>query len=147
VYKRQDYALNEVIEYTQSDLGLFYHYDEKKNVFLLNNWSTEGRLTYHSPAETMQSDRLDCLSQAIARKEMIILNEQDVTYPFIIAEDRGGKYNSVSIPVVVNNQVVGVMWLGSQTTHYSVFDMKQVSLLLETTWILVEKQRLHDQLQ
>ena len=34
-----NFTLNEIIEYTNSEMGLLYHYDHEKRIFLLNNVS------------------------------------------------------------------------------------------------------------
>ncbi len=141
-----DFTLKQVIDYTQSDTGAVYHYDEDKNLFLLNNFSSDIRLsmTFDNGNDI---NNLDCLSRAVRLKEAVIINDPKSNYPFVKDDtiDKLGEYKSIAIPVLDNDKVVSIFWLGSKTNKYSKFHVEQVMLLLETAWILVERQRLQDQ--
>ncbi|MCW3785060.1 ABC transporter substrate binding protein [Plebeiibacterium sediminum] len=141
-----DFTLKQVIDYTQSDTGAVYHYDEDKNLFVLNNFSNDVRLSLTFDSGN-NINNLDCLSRAVRLKEAVIINDPKSSYPFIKEEtaDKFGAYKSIAIPVLENDKVVSIFWLGSKTNQYSKFHVEQVMLLLETAWILVERQRLQDQ--
>jgi len=142
-----DFTLKEIIEYTSSELGLFYHYEKNKGLFLLNNWSESALLTYESE-KASHFDNLDCLNKAVSEKRTIIINDNQTEYPFILSPtDNKMRYKSVTIPVIVNNEVEAVVWIGSKTADYALSDMQQVSFLLDTTWILVERQKMQDLLK
>jgi len=142
-----DFTLQEIKEYTNSEIGLFYHYDKTKGLFLLNNWSESAMLSYEINSIS-QSDKLDCLTKAVSEKKTIIINDNRSEYPFIVNDhDKKAIHKSVTIPIIINNEVEAVVWIGSNTTEYTLFEMQQVSFLLETTWILVEKQKMQDLLK
>ncbi len=135
-----DHTLSKVISYTNSDIGAVYHYDEQKNIFYLNNWTTEYDLT-------VDNSTINCLNQAVQTKKAVIINETNNNYNFLHKEDiKRNKIKSLTIPILANGNVVAVFWVASTNHDYHDFHAKQVMLLLETTWIIVEKQRLQEKL-
>ncbi len=140
-----DFTLRQIIDYTQSDIGAVYHFEEDKNLFLLNNFSGDMKLSVNYK-EGNNVDNLDCLSTAVRLKEAVIINEPYSKYSFLTrSTDDQLMYKSITIPVIDKDRVVSLFWLGSKTNDYSQFHVKQVMLLLETAWILVERQKLQDQ--
>ncbi len=140
-----DFTLRQVIDYTQSDIGAVYYFEEGKNLFLLNNFSRDMKLSvdYNNGSNV---DNLDCLSTAVRLKEAVIINEPYSRYSFLSKNTNDQfLYKSITIPVLDKDKVVSLFWLGSKTNEYSHFHVKQVMLLLETAWILAERQRLQDQ--
>ncbi|MCW3805225.1 PAS domain S-box protein [Plebeiibacterium marinum] len=138
-----DFTLKQLIDYTQSDTGVVYHYHENKNLFLLNNFSKDVSLSMDYNNENPH-ENLDCLSKAVKIKETVIINDPHTKYPFF-THKKGSTdskyYKSITIPVIDNEKVVALFWLGSKTTTYTKFHAEQVMLLLETAWILVGRQR------
>ncbi len=137
-----DYTLSEVIEYTHSDMGAIYHYDKNTNVFYLNNWSNDIDLIFKANKNGMDIGRLDCLSRTVKEMKPIIINNPQGHYPF--ANMNNDYFRSISIPIIYNGEVNAVVWLASKNHIFSGFHAEQVMLLLETTWILVENQKLKD---
>jgi PAS domain S-box-containing protein len=138
-----DFTLQQIIEYTQSQTGAVYHYDDTKKIFLLNNYSKDFSLTYKAQNSTDEIKNIDCLNQAVNSNQSVIINNSHSNYPF---QKHNKHYNSITIPVKVNGKIEALFWLASKTNPYSNFHAEQISLLLETAWILVEKQRLQDSL-
>ncbi len=135
-----DHTLSKVISYTNSDIGAVYHYDEYKSIFYLNNWTTEYNLT-------VDSSKINCLNQAVQSKKAVIINENNGNYDFLINEEKKiNNLKSLTIPILANGKVVAVFWVASAKHNYHDFHARQVMLLLETTWIIVEKQRLQEKL-
>ncbi|TLX72156.1 PAS domain S-box protein [Labilibacter sediminis] len=141
-----DYTLNQVIEYTRSDIGAIYHYDDDKNIFYLNNWSDDIELSFKAKNDQLDTDQLDCLNRTAIEEKPVIINGPEGNYPFVNSETLNRELlKSISIPIMANGKVVAIVWLASKNRQYSEFHAEQVMLLLDTTWILVEKQRLQDQ--
>lgn len=135
-----DFTLKECIEYTKSEIGAVYHYNNEKKVLLLNSLKNDMHLSVEKD-NTFEYEVMDCLNMCIKNKGAIIINDPSGNYPFINGHNKG-YYKSITIPVFENNDIVALFWLGSKTNVYSKFHAEQLSLLLETTWILVERQRL-----
>ncbi len=138
-----DFTLQQIIEYTQSETGAVYHYDETKKIFLLNNYSKDFSLTFPAQNNSSEIKNIDCLNQAINSNQAVIINQSHNNYPF---QKHNEHYNSITIPVKVNGKIEALFWLASKTNSYSNFHAEQIGLLLETAWILVERQRLQDSL-
>ncbi len=135
-----DHTLSKVISYTNSEIGAIYHYDEQKNIFYLNNWTNEYDLT-------VDNSTINCLNEAVQSKKAVIINKENSSYNFLNSElmDQG-KLKSLTIPILANGKVVAVFWVANTKHDYHDFHAKQVMLLLETTWIIVEKQRLQEKI-
>ncbi len=135
-----NHTLSKVISYTNSDTGAVYHYDEQKNIFYLNNYTNEFSLTVNRSS-------INCLTQAAITQKAVIINEKNNNYNFLRSEkNEGNNLKSLTIPIIANGKVVAVFWVANSINDYHDFHAQQVMLLLETTWIIVEKQRLQEKL-
>nr|WP_321411740.1 ABC transporter substrate binding protein [uncultured Carboxylicivirga sp.] len=134
------YTLKNVINYTYSSFGAVYHYDENKQLFFLNNWSEEVALSVDISKE---EHKLNCLSKAVITKQPVITNGSEENYSFLNSNlNKDNSLKSLTVPVIVDNKVVAIFWVANYKNNYQDFHAKQIMLLLETTWIIVEKQRL-----
>lgn len=141
-----DFTLKQSIDFTGSDIGAVYHYDQARGIFYLNNWSEDVNLTHKFNHWEEDFENMDCLSKAVRLKEAVILNNPEVNYPFQKASLlNGGLLKSITIPILSEDKVVSLFWLATKNSLYSRFHAQQLMLLLDTAWILVEKQRLQDQ--
>ena len=135
-----DHTLEKVISYTNSTYGAIYHYDDKKNIFFLNNWTKDYELT-------TDLSNINCLNQAVTSKKAVIINDSTSKYDFLKKKIKNqDQLKSLTIPIMANGNVVAVLWVANTIHDYHDFHAKQVMLLLETTWIIVEKQRLQERL-
>ncbi len=141
-----DFTLKQCIEFTDSDLGAVYHYNREKEIFYLNNWSQDISLTYSANIINENIENMDCLNKAVNLERAVILNNPTNPYPFQkISKFKGELLKSLTIPIISDGEVAALFWLASKTNLYSKFHAEQLLLLLDTAWILVEKQRLQDQ--
>ncbi|MBS2099406.1 ABC transporter substrate binding protein [Carboxylicivirga linearis] len=132
-----DFTLKNIIDFTESDLGAVYHYNQNSKVLILNNASHDFELTLN-----IEENKMNCLYDAIQTKEPVILNDQSIKYSFIDQNQKEKKLNSLTIPILENKEVVAIFWVASENNTYHNFYAQQVRLLLETTWIIVEKEKL-----
>ncbi|WP_075590349.1 ABC transporter substrate binding protein [Labilibacter marinus] len=139
-----NFTLKEIIKYTHSDTGAVYEYDDRKGIFILNDWSEAVHLTHEAVADGAL-EKLDCLSRAVITKEVVIVNNPSKKYSFQKGDIlQGDLMKSITIPVLDNGAVVALFWLAGKNRLYSKFHAEQIKLLLDTAWILVEKQRMQD---
>jgi PAS domain S-box-containing protein len=138
-----DFTMKQILDYTQSDVGFLYHYRAENRLFILNNWTDQVQMSQRLQDETMRDQKGDCLHRAVTEKRAIIINQPESAYSFF-KDHKSDPYKSLTIPVVLEDEVVAVVWIGSLSREFTEFDAKQMELLLETTWILVEKQKLQD---
>jgi PAS domain S-box-containing protein len=137
-----DFTLREIIKFTRSELGAVYHFDEDNRIFYLNNWSDSVLLSHDFNEESVKTD---CLSMAAKSKKPVLMNDTDGKYPFCKeGRESTGILKSITIPIVADGKVVALFWLAKENEAYSKIHAEQLRLLLDTTWILVERQRLQD---
>ncbi len=143
-----DFTLNQCVEFTDSELGAVYHFDSDKSVFYLNNWSQDVNLVHKYISDQEDIQNMDCLNKAVKLREAVIVNNPESLYPFQKLDLlRGGRLKSITIPILYDNKVVCLFWLATRNGFYSKFHTEQLMLLLDTAWILVEKQRLQDKMR
>lgn len=137
-----DFTLKEIIKFTRSEMGAVYHFDEENSIFYLNNWSDSVLLSHNFNEDNVKTD---CLSMAAKSKKPVLMNDPGVKYPFYKEEGKDtGMLKSITIPIVAEGKVVALFWLAKENETYSQIHAEQLMLLLDTTWILVERQRLQD---
>ncbi len=134
-------ALSEIINYTSSDTGAVYYYDETKGIFILNNWSDSFSLSLPNDLKNATKNNLNCLARAVRLKEPIIRNSVDENYTFYKKGTEKG-LKSLTIPIMKEGGILAVVWVASKTKTYSAFDAQQVTLLLDATWVLLERMNL-----
>ncbi|SMO87417.1 PAS domain S-box-containing protein [Saccharicrinis carchari] len=138
-----DFTLKQSIEFTNSDLGAVYHCDIEKGLFYLNNWSQNVQLTHPYASQSQHVDNMDCLNKALQLRRAVIENKPTQYYPFQKSENlKDELLKSITLPVIANNKVVALFWLATQNNSYTKFHAEQLMLLLDTAWIMVEKQRM-----
>ncbi|MCW3785338.1 c-type heme family protein [Plebeiibacterium sediminum] len=137
-------ALEEIINYTGSDTGAVYYYDEVKGVFILNNWSDSFSLSLPDAVKhSAKLNNLNCLTSAVKFKKPIIRNDSNEHYSFYKnGAEKGLK--SLTIPIIKDGTTQAVVWVASKTKTYSDFDAQQVLLLLDAAWVLLERMDLMD---
>lgn len=130
-----EFTLNKLMDYTGSEYGAVYHYDNDKKILFLNNYNENFQLVINKESKINVEN---CLQKAADEKAPIIINSPS-TYTFTNKLNNGIK--SLTIPVISNNNVVALFWLGNNKNDFKKHHAKQGMLLLDTAWILVEKMK------
>ncbi len=81
---------------------------------------------------------LNCLTSAVKFKKPIIRNNLNEHYSFYKKGSEKG-LRSLTIPIIKDGTIHAVVWVASKTKLYSDFDAQQVLLLLDATWVLLER--------
>ena len=137
-------ALEEIINYTGSETGAVYYYDEIKGIFVLNNWSDSFSLSLPDAVKkSAELCNLNCLTSAVKFKKPIIRNDLNEHYSFYKKGSEKG-LRSLTIPIIKDGTTHAVVWVASKAKLYSDFDAQQVLLLLDATWVLLERMDLMD---
>ena len=72
-----DYALYEALSLTGSTFGYIYHYDEERQIFILNSWS-EGVMeecAIMEPKTLYELDKTGIWGEAVRQRKPIIVND------------------------------------------------------------------------
>ncbi len=131
------YALDRCVELTASKIGCLYSYDENKNVFAL---SARSRIkeSNRAPAEhktTHSIEKTGIAEQTLRQRTPIVLNSPPDSP---LKKDYSG--NSVensrilAIPVLVDGRAVLVAVVADKETDYDQYDVRQLTLLMDSVW-------------
>ncbi|MEW6195699.1 MAG: PAS domain S-box protein [Bacteroidota bacterium] len=140
-----DYTLEEAINLTSSKIGFVYFYDETTKLLTLNSWSKD---VMHQCAITEKQtvyelDKTGVWSEAIRQRKEIIVNDFQIVHPHKIdfPEGHAAIERFLTIPVILDEKIVAVVGVANKETDYDNSDVRQLKLLMNSAWKIVEKKR------
>ena len=134
-----DYALEQALRITQSQLGYIYYYSETTRQFTLYAW-TQSRMrefTHPEPQAMWASDQTDVWSEAVRQRRAIVVNDFNKECP----PDHIAIKRFLSLPIFDGEQVVAVIGVGNKTQPYSAKDEKELTLLMQGVWNILRNQQ------
>ncbi len=144
-----DYALEQAIALTGSQIGYIYHYHEERQELVLNAWSKEvmDACTVASPQTCYQLDKTGLWGEAVRQRRPIVVNDFQADHPLRRGYPEGHVelHRFMTIPVFRDDRIVGVVGLANKETEYDQTDVLQVSLLMESIWSTVERKQMEEE--
>jgi PAS domain S-box-containing protein len=140
-----DYALNRAIEITKSTIGFIYEYSEEKQVLTLNSWP---KAVMHEPPsqerqQSFELNRSGIWGEAVRQRTAVMINEVPAEYS--LKDDYPERNihikNYLSVPVMNGDRIVGVVAVANNDSPYNETDIRQLSMVLEIVWKVVEHKR------
>jgi len=143
IQEQLDFALNEAIEFTGSQYGYIYYYNEEAREFSLNSWSTD--VMEHCGVVDRQSkyqlEKTGRWGDVVRQRKPIVDNDfqHSVSFP------KGGPEGHVqidkfmSIPLFDNNQIVAVAGLANKKSDYNESDLSAMTTLMSGVWLAVKR--------
>ena len=138
-----DYALNEAIHLTGSQVGYIYRYNEGRQEFMLNSWSREvmRECSIVNPQTCYELDKTGLWGEAVRQRQPILLNDFAAAHPLKRGYPAGHaelrKY--LTVPVFSGSRIVGVIGVANKESDYHETDILQLTLLMEAVWKVVER--------
>ncbi len=148
-----DYALDEAIKLTESRIGYIYNYDEMKEEFILNTWSSEvmkectvkdrETLTRYELAHT------GIWGEAVRQARPIIINDFEAPNPLKKGYPEGhvALKRFMTLPVVNRERIVAVVGVANKDIDYDDDDVKQLTLLMGSVWQITERRRAEESIK
>lgn len=137
-----DMALNEAIQITGSEIGYIYYYNEGKQEFTLNSWSKNVMEACRvvDPQTCYELSKTGIWGEAVRQRKPIIVNDFYADNPLKKGYPEGHVTLSkfLTTPVFQNNKIVAVVGVANKTTDYTDTDVLQLTLLMDSTWKVVE---------
>ncbi len=136
-------ALEFSIELTQSKIGYIMQYDEATKVFKLIAWSKEVIRECRIVDKPLyyKLDETGLWGESIRQRKPIITNDYSQESPYKKGYPNGhvAIERLLSAPVFDHDRIVATIGVGNKRTDYTESDLRQVQLLLNTTWKLYLK--------
>lgn len=140
-----DFVLSEAIFLTNSEFGYIYFYSEKTNEFTLNTWSKEVMdvCQITNPHTIYQLDKTGVWGEAVRQRKPIVINDFDAPNPFKKGFPKGHAplKKFMTIPVFNDDEIVAVVGVANKSDDYTNSDIRQLTLLMDAVWKIVQQNR------
>ena len=146
-----DFALEEAIALTASQIGYIYSYDEARQQFTLNTWSrgVMPACSVIAPRTIYQLAETGLWGEAVRQAGPIVVNDFQKPLPLKKGYPPGhvklDKF--LTIPIFHHGRIVAVAAVANKSTDYEAADVKQLTLMMEVVWQIVERQRAEAEVQ
>ena len=145
-----DNALAEAITLTNSAHGIIYHYDEKTRRFTLNTWSKEVMKAgpVIPPQTEYELDETGPLGEAVRQGKPVVVNDSAALNPLKgLPQEHTSLQRFMTIPVRCLGKIVAVVGVANKPTDYDSADVRQLTLMMDAVWRIVERRRFEQALQ
>jgi PAS domain S-box-containing protein len=147
LYQMQDSPMNEITEYaiekaaklTNSNIGYLEFLNEDQNVLETYHWPKD--YDYYSDEPFVHPIRsAGFWGEAIRERRAVIVNRDYDTEPVddIYPGTKDKMLRHITIPVFDNDQIVAVAGVANKKSDYDESDARQLTLLMEGMWKLVQ---------
>ncbi|MBI9107366.1 MAG: GAF domain-containing sensor histidine kinase [Spirochaetales bacterium] len=145
-----DKVLNIAIKITESKYGYIYRYDEQKRQFILNTWSKD----VHADCKvvkrqtTYDLDKTGCWGEVVRQGTPFLLNDYSSKNEFVKGIPKGHIEikKILAIPVSSNNEIAATIGVANKDFDYDEGDIRQLTLLMNATWKIVEQKDYEEKL-
>lgn len=145
-----DFALNEAIALTQSKIGYIFNYSEKDELFTLNTWSKEimNQCRVVNPEKVYALSDTGCWGEAVRQRRPFMTNDYSLTGTFMKGTPEGHEplRKFLTVPIFVGEEIVAVIGVANKHEDYNQTDINQLTLLMDSIWKIVERERYQQEL-
>jgi len=147
-----DFVQEEAVKLTQSRMGYLAFLNDEGTVLSIYSWSKN----VMSDCNVEQDKKFDYLLEStglwgepVRQKHPIIVNDYEASNKFKRGYPRGHvkMKRYMSVPIIEGGKVVGVAGVGNKEDPYDQADVRQLTLLMEGMWQMMEQKRAEDTLR
>jgi len=146
-----DYALNEAIALTASQIGYIYFYDETTQQFTLNTWSKDvmHQCSIAEPQTIYHLEKTGLWGEVVRQGGPIVINDFQKPNPLKKGHPPGHAplHRYLTVPVFFQGRIVAVAAVANKPTDYDAADVKQLTLMMEVVWNIVDRRRAVEELR
>lgn len=146
-----DFALSEAIELTGSRIGYIYLYDEDSQQFRLNTWSSEvmRQCSVVDRESVYKLETTGIWGEAVRQRRPILVNDFAAPNPLKrgLPEGHAPLTRFLTIPVFTDGRIVAVIGVANKTLPYDDADIRQLGLMMDSVWQVVERRRAEESLR
>ncbi|MGE5499055.1 MAG: GAF domain-containing protein [Syntrophothermus sp.] len=146
-----DYALQEAISLSSSEIGYLYHYNDEQEEFTLHSWSKETMKECHiiNPSIRYQLNQTGLWGEAVRQKMPVIIN--DYSAPNKLKKGLPGGHaplkRFMTVPIFNKGRIVAVAGVANKKTEYTEFDAQQFTLIMTAIWEIGEHKKVEAELE
>jgi len=146
-----DFALEEAIRLTRSQIGYIYYYDEAQRRFTLNSWSKAvmPQCTITKPQTAYELDNTGLWGEAVRQRKPIMVNDFHAPNPYKKGYPAGHAplHKFLTIPVIVDGKIVAVTGVANKADDYDHADVRQLMLLMDSVWNICQRKQVEEALR
>jgi PAS domain S-box-containing protein len=140
-----DFALEEAVRLTRSQIGYLAFVSEDETLLTMHAWSRASlelcalaERPIHYPLATT-----GLWGEAVRRRRPVITNDYAAPSPWKKGFPAGHVplYRHLNVPIVVGGRVVAVAGVGNKASDYDEMDVRQLTLLMEGMWRLLDRKQ------
>ena len=140
-----DFTLEHAIKLTGSKIGYIYYYDEETQCFILNTWSKDvmKECKILEPQTVYELEKTGIWGEAVRQKKAIVVNYFMAPNPLKkgYPSEHVELLKFVTAPIFQGDKIVAVVGVANKESDYDETDVRQLSLLMDSVWRIVENQR------
>lgn len=146
-----DFALEEAIRLTGSKIGYLAFTNDDETVLTMYSWSKnaleECRIAEKPLIYPMETTGL--WGEAVRRRKPVITNDYTAPNPWKKGYPDGHVEltRHMNVPIFDGNHIVMIAGVGNKPSDYDASDVRQLTLLMEGMWIIVQRKRTKEILQ
>lgn len=141
----KDFALEASVRITDSQIGYIYFMNEDETVLSLYAWSQHvmAQCQIAKPQTEYLVANTGLWGEAVRQRRPIITNDYELSLPHKKGYPVGHVIikRHMNIPLVDNGKIVLLAGVGNKEEPYTEDDVRQLTLVMETMWRLVNKKR------
>ncbi len=145
-----EYTLQKAIELSESKIGFIFFYSEEKKEFVFNPWSENVLNKFSKDEKRMiyQLSKYGLWEEAVIRRKAVVVNDfkLDNCIKGNIIEENIEIRNFLTLPVIDGNNIAAVIGVANKSSDYNQNDIFQLTILMENSWISVDRIRFEESL-
>ncbi len=144
------YAMEEAISLTKSDLGYLALTNEDETVLTMHYWSekamSQGKIIDKPIVYPLETTGL--WGEAVRQRKPIVTNDYLAANPLKkgLPEGHVDILRHMNIPIMDDEQIVAIAGVGNKKTNYDESDIQQLTLLMQGMWHLIQGKVVEEEL-
>jgi PAS domain S-box-containing protein len=147
-----EFALEEAIQLTQSDVGYLAFLNEDETQLTMHTWSKQAmeksKLT--DKKLIFQVEETGIWGEAIRRREAMIINDyENYKSPKKKGYPKGHIkiFRVMNIPIFDSGKIVALAGVGNKFSNYNESDVRQLTLMMDGMWRIIQKKNSENDLR
>ncbi len=146
-----NHVLKEAIDLTFSQVGYIFSYDESEKILTLNALSSGAMeiCTVENPKTEYDLNGAGLWGEPIRQGRAIVVNEYEADHESKRGTPEGHVilHRFLTIPVIIDNVIVGVVGVANKNEDYEPSDVRQLTLLMDAAWRMLEHEKVVENLK
>ena len=146
-----DFALEEAVRLTESKIGYLAFMNEDESVLTMHSWSKTAmeQCAIIDKPIVYPVEMTGLWGEAVRQRRPIVTNDYSAPNPLKKGHPEGHVevVRHMNIPVFDGERIVAVAGVGNKSTPYDDSDIRQLTLLMQGMWRLIQRKRAEQELR